>query len=139
MQPLKGGFTMKQLTPLMFGLMLAFGVSTTAMAQGAPAQDGTGAEATAAMPQPQEANFSEQDIQKFADVQPAIESIRVEYSERLQEVSDPQEAAALQNEAVEKMVETVNEEGLEVETYNSIAIALQNDASLRERVEAAMN
>ena len=128
----------KQLTPLMFALMLAFGAST-AMAQGTPAQNGTGAQGTASMPQPQQTSFSDEEIQKFADVQPEIEAIRSEYSERLQDVSDPQQAATLQNEAVEKMVESVNEEGLEVETYNSIAIALQSDTELRQRVESAMN
>lgn len=127
----------KQLTPLMFGLMLAFGAST-AMAQGAPNQGAAGAP-PAAQPAPAQKSFSDEEIQKFADVQPEIEAIRSEYSERLQDVSDPEQAATLQNEAVEKMVESVNQEGLEVETYNSIAIALQSDTDLRERVENAMN
>ncbi|MBA4742330.1 MAG: DUF4168 domain-containing protein [Azoarcus sp.] len=137
----------KQLTPLMFALMLAFGASS-AMAQGAPNQgapnqgapnQGATGAPPAAQPAPTQKSFSDEEIQQFADVQPEIESIRSEYSERLQDVPDPEQAATLQNEAVEKMVETVKEEGLDVETYNSIAIALQSDTELRERVESAMN
>lgn len=129
---------MKRLTPLMFGLMLAFGVSGTAMAQGAPAQEDYGP-AQQGMEAPAAANFADEDIEKFADVQPEIESIRAEYSQRLQDVDDPEQAAELQNEAGQLMVDTVVDAGLEVETYNNIAIALQSDPELRDRVQSMLN
>ena len=146
---------MKRLTPLMFGLAMAFGMSGAAIAQGsydapdqgAGAQGGApdaggaqgGAPAQGGMPGAAETpDFSEEDLQAFADVQPEIESIRAEYAERLQEASDPEEAAELQNEAGQKMVDTVTDAGLEVETYNNIAIAVQSDAELRERIESKM-
>jgi len=156
---------MKRLTPLMFGLAMAFGMSGAAMAQGAPggapdqgAPQGGGAPDAGGAPQgggapdaggappaqggmpgeQQAADFDDEDIQTFADVQPEIESIRQEYADRLQEADDPEQAAELQNEAGEKMVDTVTDAGLDVETYNNIAIALQSDAELRERVESKM-
>src|SRR5690606_8089916 len=103
---------------------------------------------SAAQPQPaapaaqsaqQSSDFSEDDGKKFAEVQPTIETIRKDYSQRLLDVNDPEQAAKLQTEAVQHMVDTVNKAGLEVETYNGIAIALQSDADLRMRVESMMN
>lgn len=127
---------MTKITPLLASLMLAFGVSTTAFAQSAPPpQQG----APAAQSAPQSTNFSDAELEKFAEVQPTIETIRADYSQRLLDVNDPEKAASLQTEAVEEMVETVTEAGLEVETYNSIAVALQSDPRLRTRVESMMN
>lgn len=127
---------MNKLTPLLASLLLAFGMSSTAMAQSAPPAEQT---APATQPAPQSADFSDDDVQKFAEAQPTIETIRAEYSQRLLDVNDPEEAARLQTEAVQQMVDTVTEIGLEVETYNGIAIALQTDPELRMRVESMMN
>lgn len=127
---------MKKLTPLMFSLMLAFGIAGVANAQSAPAnaqpaqQQGMAAE---------QASFTDEQVEKFAETQPAIEAIRADYSQRLLDVNDPERAAQLQNEAVEQMVETVTEAGLEVETYNRIALTLQSDPQLRERIESMLN
>ncbi|MDX5363346.1 MAG: DUF4168 domain-containing protein [Pseudazoarcus pumilus] len=126
---------MNKLTPILASLVLAFGVSGTALAQSAPQQP-----APAAAPStPKAADFSDEDVQKFAEVQPTIEGIRQEYSQRLLDVNDPEQAAKLQNEAVQEMVEKVNEIGLEVGTYNGIAVALQSDPDLRMRIESMMN
>lgn len=132
--PQHGDPDMNKFTPLLASLMLALGVSTVAVAQSAP-QGGTPAATRSA---PKSSDFSDADVKKFASVQPTIESIREEYSKRLLDVNDPEKAAKLQTEAVQRMVDTVNEAGLEVETYNGIAIALQSDADLRMRVESAM-
>ena len=129
---------MKRLTPLMFGLLLAFGVSGTALAQGSYGQGQDQAPATQGMA-PETQEFSETDVEKFAEVQPEIEGIRAEYSQRLEGVSDAEKAAQLQNEAGQLMVEAVTDAGLEVETDNNIAIALQTNEALRERVQSMLN
>jgi hypothetical protein len=126
---------MKKLTPILASLMLAFGMSSFAVAQSAPPQGS----APATQAEPGSASFTDEDVQKFAEVQPTIETIRSDYSQRLLEVNDPEKAAELQSEAVQEMVSTVNEVGLDVETYNGIAIALQSDPNLRMRVESLMN
>lgn len=127
---------MNKLTPLLASLLLAFGMSSAAMAQSAPPAEQT---APATQPAPQSADFSDEEVQKFAEAQPTIETIRAEYSQRLLDANDPEVAARLQTEAVQQMVDTVTQAGLEVETYNSIAIALQSDPELRMRVESMMN
>ncbi|HLW04163.1 MAG TPA: DUF4168 domain-containing protein [Azoarcus sp.] len=142
---------MKRLTPLMCGLVLAFGIPAAmaqapgAPAQGAPTQGGAPAaqsapgQAPTTQPAPARASFSDEEIENFVEVQPEIEEIRADYSERLVGVTDQEEAAELQSEALEKMVRTVEKNGLDVDTYNSIAVTLQSDTQLRERVEETMN
>lgn len=130
---------MNKITPLLASLMLAFGVSTAAFAQSAPPPQQGAPAAQPAQPAPQSSDFTDEDLEKFAEVQPTIETIRADYSQRLLDVNDPEQAASLQTEAVQEMVEKVNEAGLEVETYNGIAVALQSDPELRTRVESMMN
>lgn len=84
-------------------------------------------------------DFSDADLQKFVTVQDALDDIREDYSKRLETTSDQDAAIELQQEAGQLMVEAVQSEGLDVETYNTIAMALQMDESLRERVERMMN
>ena len=122
---------------LALSLALALGVSAAAHAQGAPdsAQGMTGAPQY----QAQAVEFSEADLQKFADVQSELDMIRQDYSARLSTVEDQQRAAQLQEEAVQVMTTAVQETGLPVETYNQIAIALQTDEALRSKLESMMN
>lgn len=130
---------MNKLTPLLASLLLAFGLSGAALAQNAAPAPAQGAAATQGAAAAPAASFSDEEVKKFAEVQPTIETIRAEYSQRLLDVNDPEEAASLQTEAVDRMVETVNAIDLPVETYNGIAIALQSDNELRMRVESMMN
>ncbi len=83
-------------------------------------------------------DISDEQINQFVDVQSDIREITQEYSGRLQEVEDPDAAAQLQQEASRLMVEAVEDVGLDVRTYNSIAVAMESDADLRERVQSQM-
>lgn len=84
-------------------------------------------------------NFQDQDLQKFAELQKPLQEIRTDYSQRLQSTQKPEEAADLQKEATDKMVEVVKDSGLEVETYNEIAVALQSNPQLQAKVKSMMN
>lgn len=93
-------------------------------------------------PQAQEVpaeDFSNTDLKKFAAVQEDLEGIRSQYSGELETTEDPDKAAQLQQEASQKMVQVVQDAGLDVETYSNIALALQSDAQLREKVKSMMN
>lgn len=83
-------------------------------------------------------NFSDSEIEKFVAAQDDLETIRQEYSGKLEGTEDPDKAAELQQEASEKMVTVVQDEGLDVETYSNIALAVQSDPELREKVEGMM-
>jgi Domain of unknown function (DUF4168) len=84
-------------------------------------------------------DFSDNELKKFASVQEDLEGIRNEYSGKLENTEDPDQAAELQQEASQKMVQVVQDAGMDVETYSNIALALQSDAELRDKVQSMMN
>lgn len=83
--------------------------------------------------------FAESDLQTFAAVQGDLDTIRADYSARLEATADPEQAAELQQEASQMMVDAVEAAGMDVETYNSIALALQSDPQLRDQVAEMLN
>lgn len=97
--------------------------------------------ATQAQPATQQAQmeFAENDLQTFASVQGDLDTIRTDYSARLEATSDQEKAAELQQEASQLMVEAVQDAGMDIETYNNIALALQSDPELRDEVSAMLN
>ncbi|KGK41913.1 hypothetical protein LH51_11185 [Nitrincola sp. A-D6] len=83
--------------------------------------------------------FAQTDLQTFASVQGDLDTIRADYSARLEAANDQEQAAQLQQEASQLMVEAVQEAGMDIETYNNIALALQSDPELRDKVSAMLN
>lgn len=97
-------------------------------------------EAQSPMPAQQtQVEFAETDLQTFAAVQGDLDTVRAEYSARLEAASDQEQAAQLQQEASIMMIQAVEAAGMEVETYNEIALALQSDPALRDRVAEMLN
>lgn len=123
-------------TALLTSLLMALGLSTSALAEQGYDNPGQAAPVPEAAPS---TDFSENDLQKFADVQGDLEEIRSEYSGRLESTEDPDQAAQLQQEASQKMVQTVQDKGLNVETYSNIALAIQTDPKLRDKVQSMLN
>jgi glycerophosphoryl diester phosphodiesterase len=83
--------------------------------------------------------ISDSNLEKFAAVQGDLESIRQEYSVKLENTNDPEQAAALQQEAAQTMVQAVQSTGLKVDTYTQIAQTVNSDPALRARVMKMMN
>ncbi|MFO7727185.1 MAG: DUF4168 domain-containing protein [Desulfonatronovibrio sp.] len=81
---------------------------------------------------------SDAELDKVAKAYVQITEIRGEFQETLSEVSDPEEAQVLQEEAGEKMVEAVQDNGLDVQKYNEVMEAAQVDEELREKLLARM-
>lgn len=127
---------MKRINASLMTLLLSLGVSSAVIAEDSySAQPG-------ATTSPAEANnyqFNDEELEKFADVQQKLEIIREEYGAKLENVEDPQKAQEIQQEASETMTEAVTDEGLDVETYSTIAKAVRNDDALRQRVITMMN
>lgn len=127
---------MKRINASLLSLLLSLGLSSAAIAEEAPAAQpgaaGTPAEAA-------NYQFNDQELEKFAAVQQELEVIREEYGAKLENVEDPKKAQSLQQEASETMTEAVTDEGLDVETYSTIAKAVRNDDALRQRVIEMMN
>ena len=81
---------------------------------------------------PQE--FDESTLQSFATASVALQDIQEEYANRLDGVQDQEKAIELQQEANEKMVSTVEEEGIDVQTYNAIANEMNVDEELNAQI-----
>jgi len=112
-------------TPLTVLFAIALAASAPLGAQQAGGQ---------AAPQ-QQVEVSDTDLELFAEAQEQIIAIQQDYSQRLQGAEDPERASKLQQEANEKMVSAVEESGLDVETFNTIAVAVQNDPELQQRLQ----
>lgn len=75
-------------------------------------------------------DFSDEEIDKVATAYVDIIDIREEYHGRLAEVDDPEVAQQIQMEANEKITEAVENNGIDVETYNNVITAAQTDEGL---------
>ena len=127
---------MKRINASLLSLLLSLGLGSAAIAEEATAaQPGT----TASPAETANYQFNDQELEKFAAVQQELEVIREEYGAKLENVEDPKKAQSLQQEASETMTEAVTDEGLDVETYSTIAKAVRNDDALRQRVIEMMN
>ena len=83
---------------------------------------------------PQTIEVSDQQLQQFADAQVEIAGIQQDFSQRLQNVEDPEKAHELQRQANEEMTTAVEEAGLDVESFNQIAMSIQNDPELQKEL-----
>jgi len=117
-------------TALLLGL--TFGMPLWAQDQGAQTQPETQQQA------PSASDFSESDLQEFAEAHSSVMEIRDDYTQRLQEAEGREQAMELQEEANERMVEAVTDTGLSVEEYGQIARAASNDTELAERIQSMM-
>lgn len=85
-------------------------------------------------PQAPEVDVSDQQLQQFVDAQGAVSEIQQDFASRLEGVEDPEEAQKLQGEANEAMVEAVEGSGLSVDQFNEIAMAIQGNPELQQRL-----
>lgn len=127
---------MKRLfTPTLLALALT-GTVGTALAQdynpqqGQPSQQQPGNMGGA-----QAMDISSDQLEKFVTAEKEVQSIRQDYAEQLNDTQELEEAQTLQQQAQEEMVQAVQAEGLDVNTFNRIASAIQTDEALRARAQ----
>lgn len=89
-------------------------------------------------PQPETIDVSNQQLERFAHAQVEIIDIRQDFSARLQDVEDSEKAHELQLAANEEMTQAVKGAGLDVKAYNEIAMAIQSDPELQEKLNELM-
>lgn len=124
---------MKRMTALISAALLSAGLmSATAHAQQDPAAATEQPQAQAPAPA---MDVSDEQLQQFADASEEIVVISQEYTERLQEAEDEASQQEVQMEANDRMVEAVEDNGLDVDTFNAIGQAVQQDPELMQRVQ----
>lgn len=123
---------MKRMTALFSAALLSAGLmSATAHAQeNAAANAAEQSQATAPAQ-----DFSDAQLQQFADASKEIAVLSQEYTERLQAAEGEEAQQQVRVEANEEMVSVVEESGLEVDTFNAIGQAIQQNPELMQRVQ----
>lgn len=117
---------------ILCGLGLAAGTSL--------AQENPPPEAPPQPPPPQErpanpqqqVDVSDAEVQKFAEIFVDVQDTRDELSRELQDTESPQNAQQVQERMRQAITETIQEHGWNVQKYNRIATAINNDPEMRE-------
>ncbi len=95
----------------------------------AMAQNAAPAQPAAPAVQPTDAQ-----LQKFAKASQKVAVVAEEYQPKLQATPDENARQQVMQEADEKMIQLVRADGLSVDEYNGISVAVQQDPKLRQRV-----
>ncbi|MDW5378319.1 DUF4168 domain-containing protein [Halomonas sp. HP20-15] len=125
---------MRKITALFAASLLTAGmVSAPAMAQ--ETQQASGENAAQQQAAPTAQDFTDEQLQQFADASQEIAAISQDYTQRLQKAEDQSKQQQIRKEANEKMVAVVEDSGLTVETFNAIGQAVQQDPELMKKVQ----
>lgn len=74
--------------------------------------------------------LTDQQITAFVDAALEVQRVRAEYDGQMQTAESPEEAARLQQEALEQATEAVESQGLTADEYTAIAEAANQDPTL---------
>lgn len=113
---------------------LALLAATPVLAQDASQQEGYSDPAAAQ----QSTDFSDDQLKQFIDAQEGVMDVREEYIEKIEAADSPEQAQELQMEANDEMVSIIEEVGMDIPTYNSIATAYSSEPQVRNRIDALM-
>lgn len=81
--------------------------------------------------------YSDAQLERFVSASRKVAMISQEYTPKLQASSDEATKNKVFKEADEKMVKAVHDEGMTVDQFNGINMALQRDPALVKRVQEA--
>ncbi|MDN6179505.1 MAG: DUF4168 domain-containing protein [Halomonas subglaciescola] len=123
---------MPRFTALFSAALLATGLMT-GVAQAQQTADPAQSQAPAAEAPAQD--FSDSQLQQFADASQEIAVVSQEYTERLQSAEGEDDQQEVRAEANEKMIDIVENSGLDVDTFNEIGQAIQQDPEMMQRVQ----
>ncbi|MCL7929500.1 DUF4168 domain-containing protein [Halomonas llamarensis] len=123
---------MQRLTALFSAALLATGLMATA-AHAQQSQDS--AQDPMATQQAPVQDFSDNQLQQFADASKEIAVVSQEYTQRLQSAEGEQAQQEVRSEANDKMIEIVEDSGLDVDTFNAIGQAIQQNPDMMQRVQ----
>ncbi|MBU1187496.1 MAG: DUF4168 domain-containing protein [Gammaproteobacteria bacterium] len=74
-------------------------------------------------------------LEKFVDAQKSILDIQKKYSNKMENTDDQKQSEQLRQQANQEMVVAVEEAGLDVDSYNQIAMAVRADPELQKQLE----
>jgi hypothetical protein len=84
-------------------------------------------------PSQQGNDISEEELRAFAKAYMELQEIRLKYEPTLKDAQDPREIEKVQREALSRVEESLERQGLNVESYNRILVAVNRDEQLRKK------
>ncbi|CAM3542550.1 DUF4168 domain-containing protein [Halomonas lysinitropha] len=123
---------MQRMTALFSAALLSLGLAGAAHAQDTQQSQDPAASGQAQAPAQ---DFSDEQLQQFADASQEIAVISQEYTQELQAAEDEQAQQEVRMEANDEMVKVVEDSGLDVDTFNAIGQAIQQDPEMMQRVQ----
>ncbi|MFC0268667.1 DUF4168 domain-containing protein [Kushneria aurantia] len=85
--------------------------------------------------QQQAQNFSDEQLQNFAAASQEIAGISQNYTQQLQNAEGSEAQQSIREEANQQMVQAVQDNNLDVEEFNRIGQAVQNNPQMMQRVQ----
>lgn len=79
-------------------------------------------------------DLSDDELHRFVDAAHDVQAIRASHAQKLADASGD-ERVAIQAEAIEKMAEAVEDNGLEISEYREMGRLLENDPELRDQLD----
>lgn len=86
----------------------------------------------------QKTNYTDADLKQFISAQESITEVREEYIEKIEGADSQEKAQELQMKANDEMVSVIEDENMDIPTYNAIATAYSSEPKVRNRIEALM-
>lgn len=81
------------------------------------------------------ADVTDQEVEQFAKSYEAVAQIQKDTAKDVESATDSTVAAKVKQEANQKMAEAVQSQGMKVERFNLIARSLNEDATLKQRIQ----
>jgi GTP1/Obg family GTP-binding protein len=111
--------------------------AASAMAQQTPAIEQT----TEGFSAPAEAGthtafYSDAQLHKFVDAQQQMNTLREDYKDRFDNAQSEADATSLLGEMNARMAEIIENQNLDIDTYNAIVIAYNSEPRVRNRIDA---
>ncbi|SBR46826.1 MULTISPECIES: DUF4168 domain-containing protein [unclassified Halomonas] len=125
---------MQRMTALFSAALLATGLMT-ATAHAQQDQESTEDSMSTQQESAPAQDFSDEELEQFAEASQEIATISQDYTERLQEADDESAQEEVRTEANDRMIEVVEDSGLDVDTFNEIGQTIQQDPEMMERVQ----
>lgn len=120
----------------LFVSLLLFASSLQAQSQGEQGQ--TEYENQYEQNQPKAEDFSDEEINSFVSARGEIDELRQEFQPKFQEADDVDKAQKLREEFQNKAIQILDDNGLDVQTYNNIVKGMDSNEKLRKKVEQKM-
>ena len=130
---------------LVLGLVVALILGASAVnaqsnqEEGQQGQQGQQGQGQYEQNQPQGKDFSSSEIESFVSARKEIDALRKEFQPKFQKAEDVDTAQNLREKFQKKAIQILDEQGLDVQTYNSIVKGMDSNKDLRQKVQQNMN